>query len=254
MTSTAAINLTEESGLFCGGSVQLISRRWYPGRQGDLFVALDGGPFVEMIGEGFSGTRDSYHVTTAGRDGDRHDLDVTPERVIYDDVILTETAAPAAVDHVPLPHVRQPLRLLIDRDLGTVLYVSTDRYYDSIYTQGRVFISEGGFDADGVAQLRRIDLRDVQMFRDGGTTIYTTAEDTLHLPAPMGMRSYGLANTWTANEDVKREVSELNLDRFAIQETSGSATVTFRRDMTDLPEEAFLSQPQAPAGRGRGAR
>jgi len=251
--TTTAINLTEESRLFAGGGVQLVIRRWCPGRQGDLFVALDDGPLVEMIGEGFSGSRDSYHVTVAGRDGDRHDLDVTPERVKYDDMILTQIPAPAAVDYVPLPHIRQPLRLLVDRDRGTVLFVSTDRFYGTVYDQDRFFIGEA-FNADGVAQLRRIDLHDVEMFRDGGTTVYETSRGTLHLPAPMTMRSYGLTNTWTANGEIKREVSELNLDRFDVEENAESATVTFRRDVTDLPEATFASQPQVSASRVRRAR
>lgn len=184
----------------------------------ELLYSPDGETYYVLVCSGFGGTTiehdlsfDDPHQGIHGKL--RHEGDVVTyngERFVRQDGTLALLEAKI----IPLPFARATQYLCQTED-GTFIYVSADKY-DFTYGSFRLFIGDG-------TTMREVPIRDVQRYRDGGTTYIETAEETFFSPAPINRRyDNTLVSKWG-----KQSLVDLDDNGYQITETpDGRVTIS----------------------------
>jgi hypothetical protein len=153
-----------------------------------LLHSIDGGKtFYQLKLAGFSGDDQDHHLTAL--DPHQQHQRISVKRlgpvVSYDGRFLlllngtTPTIDPSKAIIVSLPTVRSPQYLFQSTSdkITAVIYVSADEYTFS-YQSFKLFVGH----IDAATPMQQIKIKDVQRYRDGGTTFIYTASGTLFSP------------------------------------------------------------------------
>lgn len=172
---------------------------------GDIFHSPDGKIFYQLKMAGFSGSNNKHELTAL----DPHsgmELKIEVKRdgsiVSYDGRTLSllgtfDTATPV----VPLPTVRVYEYLFQSTTGKPLVYVSVDKYTYS-YESFKLFVGSVG------VTMNQIHVKNVERYRDGGTTYVYTEKGILFSPA---RQIAGKDATWNGEKVVRLDPKDYDI-------------------------------------------
>lgn len=187
-----------------------------PLSDGQVCYSPDNKTFYALATGGFGGTTIEHDLSFSdphrGVDGRLHKAG---EIITYDDeqYALREDVEFDPSKVIPLPAVRRTEYLCMAPD-GMFVYVSADKFNYS-YESFRLYVGTG-------ISMRRIEIIDVERYRDGGTTYIETPERWFFSPSPFSVeRDPNLVPKWGATKLVNLDVSD-----YDITETNDGVVIT----------------------------
>jgi hypothetical protein len=182
-----------EGAWFANEEARIMYAKKDPFMDGDVLLSDDGGRvYREAAGRGFGGTVDKHELSfidVLGPTGQSvQKLNRDHNVVLYDGRYFTQFIPAHHFEIVPLPDERKS-EYLCEAEDGTIIYVSAAKYKYS-YESFRLFV---GREAGQACECQPVPIRDVERFRDGGTTNVFTDAEMLHVPPP---RQRGTMAAW----------------------------------------------------------
>lgn len=203
------VKLGEDAAAFraADGSM-LVYREPIPGSLGGLFYSPDGKNFYEMARTGFGGSGTDHLMTfTDPRTGKSYHVERKGDELKIGDQEFKKVDTPEEIEAFKMPEqrVNEYMYKLPD---GRYLYVSSDK--NGGYESFKAYIGKPG-------EMKEIEIKDIERYRDGGTTYIDTSEGKLFSPTFLEPEKQ---STWNG-----QPIEEVAPGDFDVSEVNGQLTL-----------------------------